>query len=153
MEIKEIKLDDLIEMDDITYNDIQKKNSLEKSIRRFGQMQLIVVDADNNILGGHRIRRAMKALGFKTAFCVVSPSKDRMISVLLNGVNFSTKDVAIADVVIDSNLSKHDLYHSLPYKTYEVDAFIAIKVWDWSQYEDEKQKNQTDLFSEPKEAE
>lgn len=146
MEIIKVKLNSLKEKEEITYSDTKQQRVLEKSLRMFGQLQLVVVDKKMNILSGHRIVRAMKYFGFEEVVCVVTESDSKLIGVLLNNTTFDSKDIAIADIIAECGYSKHDLYHSLPFKTYEVDAFRMIKDWDWSQYESEKDKQQIDLF-------
>lgn len=136
----------LEEMEDLTYADTKVQSVLEQSIRVYGQLQLVVIDSSKKILSGHRIVRAMKFLGHDEVACVETKSKSKVLRILLNETRFDSKDIAIADIIAESKLSKHDLYHSMPFKTYQVDAFMMIQEWDWSQYETEKDKNQASLF-------
>lgn len=73
LRIEKVRIDELIPLHDCpAWHSPRERRRMEKLVRKSGQPTLIVVDQFRNIVSGQTVWRAMRKLGFKTAFVVIS---------------------------------------------------------------------------------
>lgn len=72
MEVKEIKVDSLIEYENNPRNNDGAVDAVAESIKEFGFKVPIIIDKDMVIVAGHTRLKAAQQLGLKTVPCIVA---------------------------------------------------------------------------------
>lgn len=70
MEVKELKIEDLLPYKNNPRKNDKAVQAVANSIQRFGFLQPIVLDGNNVVVAGHTRLKAAKQLGMKTVPCV-----------------------------------------------------------------------------------
>lgn len=93
----EIKTLDISVLKEAEYNprvkltdDDEEFQSLKSSLSTFGYVELIIVNSDNTVIGGHQRLNALKQLGYKTVDCVVvdlDKDEEKVLNIALNKID------------------------------------------------------------------
>jgi ParB-like chromosome segregation protein Spo0J len=105
MEIRQIPLPDIRPAD---YNprkiDQVTLDRLVANIREFGLVDPLIVNRDMTLVGGHQRLKALNALGWKEAPCVVldlSKEKERLLNIALNKISGEFDKVQLKDLLLE----------------------------------------------------
>jgi hypothetical protein len=126
MEIVDKKIIDLVESEynprEITDGEFKK---LQDSIKEFGFVEPVVINKQDQIIGGHMRVRAAKALGFKEVPCAIvdiEGDRAKILNLALNRISGRWDTNKLGEVI--TNLSNSDFDISLSgFEDWELDFY------------------------------
>lgn len=140
----------------IKFDDDATFHKLKRYIQEQGQTQNIVVCkpliGPYQIVKGRSVFRAIKEIGMQFVFAcnlgdlTLDQAKYHYLKMSLLRNEVDSLEVAYLMRDLLKEASKEDLIKTLPFTTREMDVFENLFSFDWDQYNDDVDKNQTQLF-------
>lgn len=114
--IEKRKLKDLIPAEynprkELTSED-EEYHKIKRSIEKFGYVDLIIINNDGTIIGGHQRYNVLRDLGFNEIDVIVldlNKQDEKALNVALNKISGEWDEVALRDLLVDLDLEDFDV--------------------------------------------
>lgn len=110
MEIEEVDIDLIKPMEGNPRKISQKEiEDIKKSIKEFGDVQVLVVNKDNTVIGGHQRLKVLKELGYKKVKVVrvdLDEKKAKILNIALNKTGGIFDELLLPDFLEGINVNE-----------------------------------------------
>lgn len=114
----------------IKNDDFKVKTLLEKSIKKYGQIYPIVVNADYEIIKGNTVYSILKKLKFEQIEIKIIDCNSAQLCLELNLLKGEPNPIECFSLM--KEIDKSD--NCLPYTKDQINDFIKLLSFDWGQY-------------------
>lgn len=116
---------------------------IKASIENFGYADLIIINKDNTIIGGHQRWQVLKDMGVKTIKVVkvdLDKNKEKALNIALNKIDGEWDYALLGDLLLDLDANNFDL-ELTGFEDFELENIMApTNIEDFFEEKEEKEK-------------
>lgn len=153
MEIKKVKIEELKAAEynpriELSKND-EAYEKIRASIKEFGFVDPIIINADTTVIGGHQRLNILKELEYKEVDCIVlnvSKKNEKRLNLALNKNSGYWDNIKLEELFKELNLSEEEIF-ATGFTEEEINSLSSDYINELFEEEFVNQNNELDKFS------